>query len=202
MIVLVTGGASSGKSAYAERVACALPGPHVYLATMQSGGAEAAARIDRHRALRRGKGFETLECPRGLEKLAVGGHLPASGTVLLEDLGNLAANELFADEPRSAADAMAGIEAVAQQCANLVIVTNELGSDGVAYDEYTRAYQDYLGALACACGACADAVIEVVAGLPQAVKAPNGTAASALFQDGIKAAKADVPLFDGGDASC
>ena len=35
MMILVTGGASSGKSAYAEQVACALPAPHFYLAAMK-----------------------------------------------------------------------------------------------------------------------------------------------------------------------
>ena len=109
MIVLVTGGASSGKSAFAERVACALPAPHVYLATMQGAGAEAAARIERHRALRAGKGFETVECPNMLESLAHSGSLPDQGTVLLEDLGNLAANEMFAEHSRTAGEVMAGI---------------------------------------------------------------------------------------------
>ena len=171
MFVLVTGGASSGKSAFAERVACALPAPHAYLATMQSAGAEAAARIERHRALRAGKGFETVECPCRLECLALDGSLPEQGTVLLEDLGNLAANEMFAEHPRTSDEVMAGIDAIAQQCANLVIVTNEIGSDGISYGDATCAYQEFLGALACACAARADAVVEVVASLPRIVKA-------------------------------
>ena len=55
MMILVTGGASSGKSAYAEQVACALPAPHFYLAAMKPFGEEGARRIARHRALRAGK---------------------------------------------------------------------------------------------------------------------------------------------------
>ena len=174
MIVLVTGGASSGKSAFAERVACALPAPHVYLATMRGAGAEAAARIERHRALRAGKGFETVECPNMLESLAHSGSLPDWGTVLLEDLGNLAANEMFAEHSRTASEVMAGIDSVASQCANLVIVTNEIGSDGCSYDDGTRAYLEFLGALACACAARADAVVEVVAGTPRILKDGDG----------------------------
>lgn len=61
MIVLVTGGAASGKSAYAERLALALPGPHAYVATMRHGDEETEARIARHREMRAGKGFVTLE---------------------------------------------------------------------------------------------------------------------------------------------
>lgn len=170
MIVLVTGGASSGKSAFAERLATALPGPHVYLATMQGAGAEAAARIERHRALRAGKGFSTVECACGLEAPDVLARIPQDATVLLEDLGNLAANELFSSQPRTATDALAGIDALAAQCTHLVIVTNEIGSDGVAYDAGTHAYLEFLGALACACAARADVVYEVVASMPRIVK--------------------------------
>ena len=170
MIVLVTGGASSGKSAFAERVACALPAPRVYLATMQGAGAEAAARIERHRALRAGKGFDTVECERELESSDALARIPHDATVLLEDLGNLAANELFAPQPRTADAVLAGIDALVARCAHLVIVTNEIGSDGVGYDEGTRSYLEYLGALACACAARADIVVEVTASLPQIVK--------------------------------
>ena len=65
MMVLVTGGAASGKSAFAERVALSLPAPHAYVATMRHGDAETEARIDRHRQMRAGKGFETVELEAG-----------------------------------------------------------------------------------------------------------------------------------------
>ena len=67
MMILVTGGASSGKSAYAEQLACSLPGSRYYLAAMKPFGEEGARRIARHRALRAGKGFVTVECYEGLE---------------------------------------------------------------------------------------------------------------------------------------
>ena len=94
MTALVFGGAASGKSGWAEDLICTLPrtGPLIYLATMEPGGGEAAERIRRHRALRAGKGFScTVERPRDLAGWAP----PAGSAVLLEDLGNLAANELF-----------------------------------------------------------------------------------------------------------
>jgi len=209
MIVLVTGGASSGKSAFAERVACALPAPHVYLATMQCAGAEAAARIERHRALRAGKGFETVECPNMLESLAYSGSLPDQGTVLLEDLGNLAANEMFAEHPRTADEVMEGIDSITSQSANLVIVTNEIGSDGCSYDDATRAYLEFLGALACACAARADAVVEVVAGTPRILKGGDGDpplcslkvgqmeAASLVCDEGVRTGAASLVCDEG-----
>ena len=64
MFTLVVGGAASGKSEYAEQLilrAGALP--RYYVATMEPFGAEARARIARHRVLRAQKRFETIECP-------------------------------------------------------------------------------------------------------------------------------------------
>ena len=66
--VLVLGAAGSGKSAYAEQLcvgsARTLRAGSLYLATMPSGGEDARRRIERHRKLREGKGFETLELPQ------------------------------------------------------------------------------------------------------------------------------------------
>ena len=92
MFTLVIGGAASGKSEYAESLLLGRPGPRYYLATMEpAADGECRARIERHRALRAGKGFATIERAVDLRGLA----LPARGDVLLEDLGNLAANELY-----------------------------------------------------------------------------------------------------------
>lgn len=91
MLTLVIGGAASGKSAYAESLCLRAPLPRTYLATMQVWDAECAARVAKHRAMRAEKQFITVECPLHLDRVA----LPRRGTVLLEDLGNLAANELY-----------------------------------------------------------------------------------------------------------
>ncbi len=190
MIVLVTGGASSGKSDWAERFAvqlasgqpaCAPDAPDnrrgatgklVYLATMQPFGEEGARRIERHRNMRAGKGFTTVEAQWSLENV----HLDPDATVLLEDMGNLVANELFSEaeglqEAKQVRDAViAGIEAVASRCANLVAVTNEIGADGDDYAEETQVYRQILGACSCAVAARADIVVEVVFGLANVLK--------------------------------
>jgi len=184
VIVLVTGGASSGKSAYAEQVACSLAAPHVYLATMEPAGSEAAARIERHRALRAGKGFATVERARDLGSCQLPAEL-AGGTVLLEDLGNLVANTLFS--PDSAGEAGADVApeevagrlaedvfSLADQCRNLVVVGNEVGCDGVRYDGATQGYVRAVGALACVLAQRADYVVECVAGIPVVVKPEGG----------------------------
>ena len=153
MIAVVTGGAASGKSAFAERLACALPGPHAYVATMRHGDAETEARIARHLRMREGKGFFTVELADGDR-----GGLSACKTALLEDLGNLVANGL----EDSLADVLA--------CENTVIVANEVGGDGIAYDSFTMEYIETIGALACSLAARADVVVEVVSGVPNVVK--------------------------------
>ncbi len=167
MLILVTGGAASGKSAIAESL-CLSHTPRFYLACMQPFGAEGEARIARHRAMRSGKGFTTVERYTDLASLV----LPARGVVLLEDLGNLAANEMFSTAPVSDPfDAvMRGIDALLLQCERLVVVTDEIFSDGVAYELLTEAYQEALGRINRAVAARADAVIEAVANLPILLK--------------------------------
>lgn len=166
MLILVTGGAASGKSAHAERLLCeAAPSSRLYLATMQPFGAAAQARIARHCALRQGKGFETIERPLDLAELALSQHYDG---ILLEDLGNLLANEIFA--PEGAGDAafgsiLTGIDHLQDCCETLVVVTDEIFSDGVEYPPETARYIRDLAALNCALAARADTVYESVCGI-------------------------------------
>lgn len=171
MLILVTGGSASGKSAHAERLLCEhAASSRLYLATMQPFGAAAQKRIARHRALRQGKGFQTVERPLNLAGL----ELPRRyDGILLEDLGNLLANELFA--PEGAKDAafgsiLAGIERLQDCCETLVIVTNEIFSDGLPYPAETVRYIELLGRLNAALCARADAAYESVCGILLPIK--------------------------------
>ena len=164
MLTLVIGGAASGKSAFAESLCLCAPLPRTYLATMQVWDAECAARVAKHRAMRAEKQFVTVECPLHLDRLT----LPRRGTVLLEDLGNLAANELY--DPDGAGENMAaailrGIENIAQQCENLILVSNEVFSGGADYAGDTDRYLRTLAAVNNAAAARADAVVRVVCGI-------------------------------------
>ena len=164
MLILVSGGSASGKSEFAESLVTSSGlEERIYLATMQVWDAESARRVERHRAMRAGKGFTTLECPAGLDGL----ELPAGAAVLLEDLSNLYANEYFSDRQAGAAQrVLSGICRAAERAGLLVVVTNELFSDGMAYDPVTLDWLAGLARLNRAAAALAGQVYEVVCGIP------------------------------------
>lgn len=165
MLTLVIGGAASGKSACAESLAMATPMPRYYLATMQVWDDECAARVERHRRMRAHKGFETIECPLNLASVL----LPKRGTVLVEDLGNLAANELYSPEGAgedSTAAILRGIDHLAAQCDQLILVSNEVFSGGADYAGDTDRYLRVLAAVNNTVAARAENVLRVVCGIP------------------------------------
>lgn len=164
MMVLVYGGAGSGKSEYAEELIVQSGlARRTYIATMEPFGEEAAARIARHRKLRAGKGFDTRECFRDLAALP----LPPGGAALLEDLTNLLANEWFGGERTGAAGRVRdGLAHLAAEAALAVVVANDLFTGGLTYDPETEAYLKALSAVHREAAARADAVYEVVCGIP------------------------------------
>lgn len=181
MRVLVIGGAASGKSAYAEDVAVGFSGEHVYLACMQPFGEEGMRRIERHRALRAGKGFCTAEVPRGLDScgeaaLLGGCTAPARSTVLLECLGTLLANEMFDDNgvfepgPAPANRVIDGVRRLAGLYANVVVVTNDVGCALGTYSDETHAYIRELGRASAVLASSFDVVVEVAHAIAHTVK--------------------------------
>lgn len=165
MIVLAIGGSGSGKSAWAERLAVTLPGvARVYLATMQASDGESLRRVERHRTQRADKGFQTVEAAMDLAKAV----LPEDALVLVEDVPNWAANEMFGGgDP---AWMIPALQSLAQRARHLILVTGNVFADGVAYDETTMAYLKLLAEVNAAAAEMADAVVEVVCGLPVYVK--------------------------------
>ncbi len=169
--MLVVGGSGSGKSAFAEHAACSLSATRTYIATMRRDGAEAQARIARHREQREGLGFRTLECPVSLPKET---HRP--GVALIEDIGNLTANTLFAPDGmlRDPLCVTEQVQAEVVSCLEAfehgVVVSNEVGCEGISCFDGTRAWVRLVGTLNCRLAAAFDAVVEVVAGQPSALK--------------------------------
>ncbi len=175
MLHLITGGSGSGKSRYAEEQILNLgPGQRIYIATMYPYDAESHQRIQRHRAMRAEKKFETVECYTGLAEQ----EFPQGANILLECMSNLVANEMFRSEGarlHTVEAVLRGVWQLKDLAENLVIVTNEIFSDGAEYGSSTRVYQEYLGTINQEIARWADRVTEVVCGIPIDLK--GGSAA-------------------------
>lgn len=172
-LALVIGGAASGKSEIAERlcVKLAAGAPCVYLATMENASPEAAARIERHRAQRAGRSFATVERSRALAGVADA--LPLGCAVLLEDVGNLVAGELFspgATETSAISACREGIEAIRRRASVVVAVTVSVGDDGASHEAGTQAYLRVLSQVNAYLAREADEVAEAVCGIAVACK--------------------------------
>lgn len=170
MITLVTGGSASGKSEYAEDLACELhrenkDAPFYYIATMQAFDVESQEKIRRHREMRKEKGFVTKECFLGLKDL----ELPKESIVLLDCMSNLVANEMFdpqGSKENTTANVMEGIRKLQTDCRHVVIVTNEVFGDISNYSKETMQYIKFLGDINCQIAALCKRVVEVVYGIP------------------------------------
>ena len=175
-LTLILGGARSGKSSYAEKLAAEL-GPRVlYIATAEIGDEEMAQRITAHR-LARPPAWLTLEAPRNVG--AVLGQVDYQPDALLLDcLTLLVSNIVLAleSEPQPVIEAAVQAEieillaARARFDAPLIIVSNEVGLGLVPEYPLGRVYRDVLGRANQHLAAQADRVLFMVAGLPLVVK--------------------------------
>ncbi len=193
MITLVTGGSGSGKSAYAESLLSSCEGIRYYIATMQIYDAEGEKKVERHRKLRAGKGFLTIESPMNVGKIRFacageaeqaqyrqGAERKVQGSsgkksALLECMSNLTANEMFTKDGMKSEEEVvekivSEIQTISKKLDNLVIVTNNVFEDGVIYDAGTMEYLRALGRINAALARLADRVAEVVVGIPVELK--------------------------------
>jgi adenosylcobinamide kinase/adenosylcobinamide-phosphate guanylyltransferase len=159
-LTLITGGARSGKSTYAESLAQGLAARVVYIATMPAGGAdgESSERIEKHQA-RRPQDWQTIEEPIALA--AAIENLPDISSVCLIDCLSLwLANCLpHLDESGGSNDFTAIENLMDTRCRELlqaiggkpnvqfILVTNEVGSGIVPHNVVARLYRDLLGTL-------------------------------------------------------
>ncbi|MDN5345172.1 MAG: cobalt-precorrin-5B (C1)-methyltransferase [Clostridia bacterium] len=189
-LVMVTGGARSGKSRLAEKLAAAGGRQVVYLATARVGDAEMAARVAGHRQ-RRPADWQTVEAP-----LAVAAALAREGqagvTVLLDSLGmwlsNLLGQEISGDAPdwercRAAIEVIMTrareLVAIARQVpARVIIVTEEAGLGLIPSYPLGRVFRDLLGLANQELARQADQVYLAVAGLPVILKDTSGDKAA------------------------
>lgn len=176
MFTLVIGGAASGKSEYAEGLVLASHHlPRYYIATMEPFDEEGRRRVEKHRRMRADKQFETVECYTNLFSV----RLPECGTVLLECVGNLAANELYSpsgagDRAGALASMVTGVRSLLTQCGELVVVSNEVFTGAAQYADGTEDYMRLVADVNRILARRADRVCEIVCGLPQYYKGAAG----------------------------
>lgn len=172
MKILVIGGSKSGKSALAQHLAMKLAkdAPKYYWATMEPADREDQARIAQHIAQRSGWGFETVECGRTICQAFP--RINAKGTVLLDSVTALLANEMFGAQMDPAAPARTTQElfALGDVAHNLICVCDDVSRDGIYYDAWTEAYRCGLAQICRQLAGRFDIVCEVVAGLPRVWK--------------------------------
>jgi adenosylcobinamide kinase/adenosylcobinamide-phosphate guanylyltransferase len=182
-VMLITGGAKSGKSLFAERLAGAFGFQVIYVATAEAYDVEMEVRVARHRA-RRPTAWTTVEAPRDLRR-ALAGVPPSAAAVLVDCLTFWTSNWLLAlGDPDTvgwwgAIDSLQErlfeeLVAVAAQARaaswHLVLVTNEVGSGVVPDTLLGRAFRDLLGAVNQHVATLSDAVFLVVAGIGTEMK--------------------------------
>jgi adenosylcobinamide kinase / adenosylcobinamide-phosphate guanylyltransferase len=165
-IILVTGGARSGKSTRAEARAREFPGKPVYIATAEALDAEMNERIERHRARR---GSEWLERETPLELVQALMETDGAGARLVDCL-TLWLSNLMHRERDWEKEGLRLAEALGRQIGPVVLVTNEVGLGIVPDNALARRFRDAAGILNQMIARVADEVEFVVAGLPMRVK--------------------------------
>lgn len=165
-LTLVLGGARSGKSALAERLAEATEAPRLYVATAEALDAEMRARIDAHRG-RRMPGWQTVECPLSLQSALA--DAPAKAIVLVDCATLWLSNHLLAGHDLQA-ESMGLLSALRDCPAKVIVVSNEVGMSIVPENRLARQFSDAQGRLNQLLATQAQLVIVVWAGLPLVLK--------------------------------
>ena len=177
-MIVVYGTSSSGKSQVAEDIATGLGKDKslFYVATMERRSAASKDRIKRHRAMRQGKGFVTIEEELDLKKII---SKVSGGVVLLECVSNYVANILFGqygenilreDELEALAESIAEDVSLLDEVCELVVVTNDLFKNYYSTDSWVDGYMRLLARVNILLAKQATTFIEVEMGICNFIK--------------------------------
>jgi len=166
-LILVTGGARSGKSTYAESLALHLSPNPVYLATARIWDEEFRQRVIMHQK-RRGPEWTNIEEEKNLSQHQL------AGKVILIDCVTLWCTNFFFDLKTDIQQAMLEIKRefqnFTQQDAIFIFVTNEIGMGGTSENEIQRKFTDMQGWINQYIATLADEVILMISGIPVKIK--------------------------------
>lgn len=180
MIVLVVGGAKSGKSMFAQNLSKSLNeslknpisgqldgeierevGKLYYVATMNPYDLEDLKRIENHLREREGYGFNTIEETLNMSK--VSSLIKEEDTVLIDSITSLVTNYIFRGKEfykDVSDDILSGILEIINNSKNVVIVSDYLFSDSIQYDCYTENFRKEIGVVNRKLAKIADTVVE------------------------------------------
>ena len=173
-IILITGGARSGKSRTAQKLAEDRGGKRLFVATCTVTDPEMRRRIEQHQFDRQDGGWETVEETVDLEEVLNGNQ--EYEVVLIDCLTLWINNLLFTDsgnaldEAAMAAKVQRLLEACAVRTGTVIMVTNEVGLGIVPENALARRYRDLVGRCNQVIGSFADKVIFVTCGIPMTIK--------------------------------
>lgn len=166
-VILITGGARSGKSTYAEKLALSHSRCPVYMATARIWDEEFRQRVLRHQE-RRGPEWTNIEEEKHLSRHCV------EGRVVLVDCITLWCTNFFfdfdGDIDKTLEVVRQEFEAFTRQDATFLFVTNEIGLGGISANELQRKFTDLLGWVNQYIARMADEVILMVSGIPLVIK--------------------------------
>jgi adenosylcobinamide kinase/adenosylcobinamide-phosphate guanylyltransferase len=166
--ILVIGGARSGKSGFAERLATQCGEPVLYVATATAADEEMAERIALHRA-QRPPAWRTLEVPLDVRE-HVSQALGDAATVLVEDLTLLLSNLMAEDADKAEALMEKEVNGLLALRAHVILVSNEVGMGIVPTFPLGRVFRDALGRINQGAASACDEAYLLVAGLPLRLK--------------------------------
>ncbi|MCI5224102.1 MAG: bifunctional adenosylcobinamide kinase/adenosylcobinamide-phosphate guanylyltransferase [Candidatus Electrothrix sp. AR4] len=176
MIILITGGSRSGKSAFAQQQAEQINAPHLFIATCPRIDSEMDERIRRHQQDREGLGWKTAEIPLCLaEELQ---RTPAGTAVLIDCLTLWISNLMYEAEQEGREINEDKVITLAEELARsarnhqgrVFLVTNEVGLGIVPDNPMARRYRDLVGRCNQVIAAFADQVFLVSCGIPLRIK--------------------------------
>lgn len=176
-LILITGGARSGKSSYAQDLCQSISEKRLFIATCPTIDTEMTDRIIRHQEERKGLGWETFECPVDLVE-AFKTKARRFNVVLLDCVTLWVNNVLFSYEQKNKDltdfiirdQAQAWLSAAKAIDATVVCVTNEVGLGIVPDNSLARRYRDLVGTVNQTIGKIADEVVLVSCGVPLYLK--------------------------------